>query len=593
MVIVLILFFSKKRVKNVETSIFSVISIVNIIGIILDLIIVYLSYVVPFHPSLYILNKFYLIYILYWSALFTIYVAYISLDDKKHILNMILYIITTISIAATIFIFILPIELINDLVIMYTDGPSVRLLYVVCVVFIIFIIVIALANFKRISAKKYVPIYALSLFGVVAFIARSINPAILLTTSIMTVINVLMYHTIENPDIKLLREMSLAREQAEKANRAKSEFLSSMSHEIRTPLNAIVGFSEDIMHETDLEIIKSEAKDIVAASNILLDIVNGVLDISKIEANKMELVETKYIIRNEIENLSNLITTRLKEKPIEFEVRVAEDVPYKLYGDNGKIKQIVTNFLTNAVKYTEQGKIIFDIKSINEKDYATLVITVSDTGRGIKQEDLSKLFKKFERIDEDRNTTIEGTGLGLVIAKSLTEILGGKIVVQSTYGKGSTFIVYIKQRIIIKEVPVSMTQREEETNELLFNNNWNNKKILLVDDNLLNLKVATRIIGKYGLQVDTCESGFECLNKIKSNIEYDVIFLDVMMPKMDGVETLNKLKQIPNFNIPVIALTADAIEGMKEKYLKDGFDDYLPKPIVKEDLEKVLIKYLN
>ena len=399
--------------------------------------------------------------------------------------------------------------------------------------------------------------------------------------------NFLMYFTIENPDMKMITELNVAVDKAEQANAAKTDFLSSMSHEIRTPLNAIVGFSEAIGEASNLEEAQENAKDIVTASNTLLELVNGILNISRIEANKMEIVNTEYDLTQECNDLVKLIKPRIGDKPIELRYYIAPDIPPVLYGDKGKIKEIITNILVNAVKYTEEGYIDLRVSCINKASNSALVISVEDSGRGIKPENINKLFNKFERNEEDKNTTIEGAGLGLAITKKLVEMMGGKIIVQSVYGSGSKFTIYIQQKIVNKPI---MSPKLKQMDENL---TFEGKRLLVVDDNILNVKVVETILKKLKPTIDFCESGPECVEKIKNGEQYDLILLDDMMPKVTGTETLQLLREIPEFKTKVVVLTANAITGSKEKYLEIGFDDYLSKPIEKPELQRVLKKFLN
>ena len=324
------------------------------------------------------------------------------------------------------------------------------------------------------------------------------------------------------------------------------------------------------------------------ASENLLEIVNGILDISKIEAGKMEIVNVDYKPVKMYNDIVKLIKPRIGEKPIELKTKFSSDIPAVLNGDMGKVKEIITNLLTNAAKYTDKGLITFEVSCINQKDISKLVISVEDTGRGIKADKIDKLFTKFNRLDEDKNTTLEGTGLGLAITKSLVEMMGGKIIVQSKYGSGSKFTVYLSQKIVSMEEDTVSDEAKEEVKKI----DYSKKKVLVVDDNNLNIKVASRLLKNYNIIPDTCGSGLECLDKVKSK-KYDLILMDDMMPKLSGVETFKKLKEDDKFNTPVVILTANAVNGMKEKYLKEGLNDYLAKPIDKLELDRILNDFLG
>ena len=472
---------------------------------------------------------------------------------------------------------------------MGVSGIGTNVVYGFATFYFIMIIVIFLINFKKVKiTKKYIPFIALLILMIVAMYVRNVSPTLIVLPAIIIYIDLIMYFTIENPDVKMLEEVKIAKEQAEKANHAKTDFLSSMSHEIRTPLNAIVGFSQALMEEDIPESAKEEAKDIMSASETLLELVNSILDISKIEANKIEIIEKEYNFKEMFDDLVSLTKARMGEKPLEFNVYYDSTIPPVLYGDNVRVKQIILNLLTNSVKYTKQGYIDFKVSSFKKDGVCRLIVSVEDSGIGIKKENIDRLFKKFERFDE-KNTTVEGTGLGLAITQRLVELMRGKIVVQSIHGKGSKFTFIVDQKIV--EGKTSLEPVVEQKSNVKVD--LTTKRILLVDDNNLNIKVASRLLSTYKMQIDTCLSGFECIDKINAGEKYDLILLDDMMPKMSGVETLQKLKQMESFNIPTVALTANAIAGMKEKYLADGFDDYLSKPIEKPELNRVIEKFLN
>ena len=404
-----------------------------------------------------------------------------------------------------------------------------------------------------------------------------------------------LYFYIENPDLYVIEELETLKNNIEKANRAKSEFLSNMSHEIRTPINAIVGFSDTILNDQDFEENKtrSDINHILTAGNNLLDIINNILDISKIESGNETLEEKEYSIASVIMELKSIIDTRLANRPIKLIVEIDPKTPSKLYGDQTKLFQILLNILTNSVKYTEVGKIKLVLKSEINRDTVTLKFKISDTGYGIKKEDYDKLFEKFSRLNIAKANEIEGTGLGLVITKNYVNLLGGKIWFDSVYGAGTNFFIELKQKIInpssIGEI-IEIKDTESNINYI----DCSKYNVMIVDDNKLNLKVAERLLKAYKFNVELVNNGKDCIYNIKAGKKYDIIFLDHMMPEMDGIEVVHILRQLEDFDIPpIVALTANAITGMKEMYLNEGFDEYLSKPISVSELNKLIIKYFG
>ncbi len=591
-IMTLILFLKKDKINKIENRIFTAILITSITSMCTELLIVFTNQI-PIIST--IIQKLFLVCIISWLCVFVIYTFIITMFDKENKEEKVksyktyitLYII--VNCIVSIILFLLPIEFNSINGSKYTSGPSVDTLFLVVGLDILIMVILVLTHLKYINKKGYLPIITLIILLILVAIIQNSYPEMLLSNAVFGFIVFLMYHTIENPDLKMLRETLLAKNQAEKANRAKNDFLSSMSHEIRTPLNAIVGLAEDITSYKDQvpkEVVE-DSIDIQNASGTLLEIVGNILDINKIEAEKIEIIKSPYNLKKEIKKLAKVTTTRIGEKPIKFTLNIAEDVPDELIGDRTHIKQIVNNLLSNAIKYTEEGEINLTIKCINEKDICNLILSVEDTGRGIKKGDIEKLFTKFERLDIEKNSTTEGTGLGLAITKSLVEMMGGKINVQSQFGKGSIFIVQITQKIskLISQEEIELIDIDKKIEDV---SNYKNKKILIVDDNKLNIKVATKALQELDVKIEEAASGEECLNKVKEGNKYDLILMDIMMPNMSGEIALQKLKELKEFDTPVIALTADALSGAKEKYLKEGFIDYIAKPFSKNEIKEKL-----
>ncbi len=384
---------------------------------------------------------------------------------------------------------------------------------------------------------------------------------------------------------------------AEAASDAKGEFLAHMSHEIRTPINAVLGMDTMILRESKEPRIKEYAMDIQRAGRALLSIINDILDISKIESGKMEIVPANYDFSSLVNDTVNMIHEKARNKGLTLNVEVDNDIPCTLRGDDVRIRQVLVNILGNAVKYTENGEVTLRIKGTRNGNVEKLHFSVKDTGIGIKEEDIHKLFAKFERIEELRNRHIEGTGLGMSITINLLDMMGSSLDVQSEYGVGSEFSFDLEQEIIKDEAVGNITARMAEmAAEYEYETSFTapEARVLVVDDNQTNLLVFRGLLKETELQVDTSDSGMEALDMIKAEA-YDIIFLDHMMPDMDGIEVMQQIKSSDdhvNVGIPVIALTANAIVGAREQYISAGFTDYLSKPIIPEKLEKLIADYL-
>ena len=381
------------------------------------------------------------------------------------------------------------------------------------------------------------------------------------------------------------------------ANNAKSNFLANMSHEIRTPMNAIIGMDEMILRESKDERVRKLAMDIKSASNTLLSIINDILDLSRIESGRIEIVPVEYEISSVFNDIANMTMKKAQEKGLSYELKVDPLIPRVLYGDEIRIRQIMLNIINNAIKYTDDGGISICVSFDHIK--GQLKIVVSDTGIGIRKEDIDRLYESFQRLEESRNRNIEGTGLGLHITKQLVELMEGYIDVESEYGKGTVFTAAVSQKVVdpapvgeYSENLIKSREQIREYNPILV---APGAKVLIVDDNEMNLEVIAGLLMDTRIEISLASSGRECLQAMReSRTGFDMVFLDQMMPGMSGTETLRQIKEenLAN-NTPIIALTADAILGARDIYIREGFTDYLSKPVMYEDLERLLLKYID
>lgn len=451
---------------------------------------------------------------------------------------------------------------------------------------------------KYINSKRSRIVAVAYLFQVVIFLLQVIFPHQFFMGLAIVVICLSFYMTLEDEDVRLIDQLAVEKEKADVANKAKTEFIANVSHEIRTPINAVLGMNEMILRDTKEVSTRQYALDIKSAAQTLHGIINEILDLSKMESGKMEILPVNYNMRSLINDTVNLVQLKMEDKKLDFNLDVDASIPAGYNGDESRIKQVLNNILSNAVKYTATGHVDMSIKGEKTDDGKEMLhFEVADTGIGMKPEDLEELFEAYRRFDNEKNRAIEGTGLGMTITMQLLSMMGSELKVESTYGVGSTFSFDLLQDIW-DETPlgnfrqVSPDAEKEYEYEKSFE--APDKKVLVVDDNAINRKVFIGLLKDTKLKIDEAESGPSCLNMVTKN-KYDIIFMDHMMPDMDGIETFHRLQTL-NDNMSseakVIMLTANAVMGAQEQYLQEGFDDFIAKPIIPAKLEEMIKKYI-
>ncbi|MBP5358067.1 MAG: response regulator [Treponema sp.] len=555
----------------------------------------------PYSPkNLFILNIFHsFAYITSTGMAFGFYL-YISRFVVAHhrsvkiltIFNSIIYVVYGIIMIVNIYTGIISWYPNPDM--QWVPGPFYRTIGYGCpLLFILTTLVILFTNISTLSRRVFFTLLstvAISSLGII--LQSAANGNIMLTTFSGTIGVYLCYFAVENFDydnlLLMTKELELAKIKAQESSLAKSSFLANMSHEIRTPMNAVLGLDEMILNTDDPVKIKEYAENIQTSGRSLLAIINDILDFSRIESGKMDLIKTDYHLTKMLDDINLQFRIRAEKQGLEYKTDIDENICEQLHGDDVRVRQIITNILNNAIKYTKQGYVKTIVKGTNQGDTFILHVTIEDSGIGIKEESIPYLFQSFERLDETKNHSIEGTGLGLAIVKHLLDLMDGSVDVKSTYGQGSAFTVHIPQHVTGSATIRDYRQNQQAISKETINLDFSapNAEVLIVDDNKMNLMVAKGLMERTKAKVTTCTSGEQCLD-LMTKTRFDIIFLDHMMPDLDGVGTL-KRSQILQGNLnrftPIIALTANAMAGMREEYLKMGFTDYISKPIDSEQL---------
>ena len=583
-----IVYFARKRLVTFENKIFEKLMITNLIGVILAIGSYFTIVNIDKYPIFnVIVSKGYIVYLLTWITLFSVYIFAISIDDSKNRKKKINRIIKGFSILYVIFLIVIiikPLYYHNAGGAVYSYGPSANVMYVVSSVYIAIWIVRLIINYKKIRDKKYLPIFAFMLLGVVVIIIQKSHPELLLMTSMETFIVFLMYHTIENPDMKILEEVHRAKEISDNANEEKTMFLYNMTNEIRNITKDIDYSADDILDETsnkkvDVEVINDAAREIKGSTAKFTTMTNEILDINSIDSASIKVYNDKYNVKLIIKELVTVYSKKCNVKNIAFRPSIASDIPEYLYGDSVGLKQVLDIILDNSVKYTSSGYIEFNVNAIIKNNIARLIITVEDSGTGMKADDIIKVFNK----KNDRNEDSLNLNNNLYNAKALITLMGGTIIPSSIYGTGTTMKIVLDQKVA-KESDEKLDKYEEV---------YDKKKILLVDDNISTEKIVSKLLKDTNIELDYVSLGKEALDKIRGKEKYDLILLDEVMDPLDGVTVMKKFKDIRNFKTNVILLTRNNEYEYNEEYLKYGFSGYLLKPISKDKLFEIIDKYLK
>lgn len=587
LILLMIIFFSKKSYDLFENKIYKALMILAFFGIINEIVMVFC---VPFIESFSILKeivaKAFLLITEGWIFLLCLYTGVVinRMNEKKEkYASLEIKLLSSIYAFCALITVILPIEYKYNATgdsWLYTYGPSTKMVFVTSIIYISIIILYILRNRKYFKSKKFIPAYIYVLLSVIVSLVQQVDPNALLISFVETLVVLIMYFTIENPDMKMLDEVHRAKEITDNANEEKAMFLYNMTNEIRNITKDIDHSADAILNETDnkkinIENINDDARDIKASAARFTTMTNEILDVSSIDSANIKIYNDKYNIKLIIKELVQIYKSKAEKKGLQFRTTIASDLPEYLYGDSVGVKTVLTTILNNSIKFTENGYVEFTVNAIMKNNIARLIISVEDSGIGMKADELDKIFNKKEEDNESTNLNSN-----LNNAKKLITLMGGTIIPSSIYGKGTIIKVVLDQKV------GETTDNLDKYEKIL-----DKKKILLVDDNESSIKIITKLLKDSNIILDSVSTGKECLDKIRNKEKYDLILLDEKMKPLDGITVLKKLKEIRNFNTNVILLTRNSEYEYNEEYLMYGFKDYLIKPVDKDKLLEKIRKY--
>ena len=579
-ILLMFIYFSKRRYKSKENKIYSILIITSFIGVLLELgcrLTIPLLNEIP--KTTFLITKLYLVYLLTWVTLLSLYTFIIVKNPQSKFKYTKILIIMT-YIINIIIIFYLPINYYNDGELMYTYGLSVYWVYILSFIYIMISIIKILLSKTNLKDKKLIPIIAFIIIGTITTIIQLINPGMLLATSMETFVTVLMYFTIENPDMKMLEEVNKAKKISDNANQEKSMFLFNMTKEIRNISRNIDDHADNILsevskEETNIENIGDNAREIKYDISKFNTITNDILDISNIDASNIKIYNTKFNIKLIIKGLVSIYKEKCQEKGLEFRTDIASDIPEYLYGDSINLKKVMITLLDNAIKYTNNGYVELNVNFVKKIDICRLIISIEDSGIGIKPEELDTIFyKKKEELNRNNLKN------NLYTAKKIITMMEGTIIANSDYNKGTTMKIVLDAKIV-------------PTKENVYIKEYDNKKILLVDDSETCEKIIKKLLRGSNITIERTEYGKYCLDKIRSKEKYDLILIKDELKPLDGYTIMTKLQEIRNFNIPCILLTKNTKVEYDDSYQKYGFKDYIIKSNDKNKILNTLDKYLK